>query len=74
MAPGPDSTIVDGNGADRVYDIFADGVTISGMTIQNGNVPDLGGGLLNSGAHTRLINVVVRGNTAFHNGGGSRTS
>ena len=37
------------------------------MTIQNGNVPDLGGGLLNSGAHTRLINVVVRGNTAFHN-------
>src|SRR5262245_18978495 len=71
---GPDSaigSIIDGNGTDRVFDIFADGVTISGITIQNGNPgPSDGGGLYNSGALTTLTNVVVKGNTALGHGGG----
>src|SRR3989442_10007543 len=70
---GADSTILDGNGIDRVFDIFsaASRVVISSLTIRNGNPGSgsYGGGLYNSSTLT-LNRVIVTGNTAAVNGGG----
>jgi CSLREA domain-containing protein len=70
---GTTETIIDGNGMDRVFDIFnsASLVRISALTIRNGNPGPgaYGGGLYNSSMLT-LSNVIVTGNTAAVNGGG----
>ena len=70
---GADSTILDGNGIDRIFDIFnsASRVAISSLTIRNGNPGSgsYGGGLYNSSTLT-LNRVIVTGNTAAVNGGG----
>ncbi len=63
--PGAGSLAVSGNNASRVFHIFTSKtVTISGMTIQNGNIPtgQGGGGISNWGTLT-LNNVVVKNNT-----------
>jgi len=68
--------IIDGNGADRVFDIRPGAtVTISGVTVQHGNPGSGmgGGGLIISGGVPRakltLLNSIVTANTA-HIGGG----
>src|SRR5438876_9548202 len=70
---GADNTILDGNGIDRIFDISASLVTISALTIRNGNPGPgdngFGGGLYNSSTLT-LRNVVVANNTAAASGGG----
>ncbi len=78
---GPGLTIVDGNGAvtgDRVFQILntALNVTLSGMTIRNGqSLAGIagaigGGGIYMQGAgNLTLSNVIIEGNTA-QNGGG----
>ena len=70
---GADSTILDGNGIDRIFDISASLVAISDLTIRNGNPGPgdngFGGGLYNSSTLT-LRNVVVANNTAAASGGG----
>jgi hypothetical protein len=68
---GPNKTIVDGNGLERVFEIrpAAAGVVLKGMTITGGEVdssgvpptPDGGGGILNLG-QVRLQNVAVTDN------------
>jgi len=76
---GTDSTntIIDGNTLDRVFhvvntDNFA---TISNVTVQNGNSPDNGGGILNAGI-LAVNNSIVRNNfaectgSAVYNSGG----
>jgi CSLREA domain-containing protein len=67
------TTIVDGNAADRVFDVFnsAARVTISGLTIRNGNPGPTayGGGMYNSST-TTLSDVIVSGNTTGVSGGG----
>ena len=74
VGEGPSATIIDGNQLDRIFDIPNSGtpVTISGLTIRNGNpgqgVP-YGGGLFNSGVLV-LTSVIVSGNTAAGSGGG----
>ena len=74
VGEGPSATIIDGNQLDRIFDIPNSGtpVTISGLTIRNGNpgqgVP-YGGGLFNTGVLV-LTNVIVSGNTAAASGGG----
>ena len=63
--PGAGSLVISGNNASRVFKITAGIVSISGLTIQNGNVPSgqlCGGGIKNSGALT-LNDVVVKNNT-----------
>jgi CSLREA domain-containing protein len=54
----------------RIFNVAANvGVTISGLTIANGSVPDLfGGGILNAGA-VELIDCLVTGNSAAAGGG-----
>src|SRR6266403_2126742 len=72
---GAHTTIVDGNGIDRIFEIVnpASIVAISSLTIRNGDTvagADAdGGGLFNSGTLT-LSNVGVANNTAAGNGGG----
>src|SRR5439155_10038552 len=74
---GSGSTIIDGGGIDRVLDVkFSTNlVTISGITIRNGNAVaaagSSGGGLTTgNSSNTTIIDVVVSGNTAATTGGG----
>lgn len=67
---GTVSTIIDGGALDRVIEILSPAVvSISSLTIQNGDVLGLGGGISNRGTLT-LIDTTVVGNTASSFGGG----
>jgi CSLREA domain-containing protein len=72
---GQETTIIDGNAADRLFDIDATSgvVAISGVTIQNGHVSSLsddnGGGIRNL-ADLSLTDSTVSGNFAGNGGGG----
>ena len=57
------STIVNGNGLDRVFEILSGNVTIQKLTIEGGLASE-GAGLLNLGGKVTLSSVVVSGNTA----------
>ncbi|MBU1137619.1 MAG: hypothetical protein KKA76_01450 [Proteobacteria bacterium] len=62
---GAEQTIVDGNGLDRVFDIYGDTVSMSGMTIRNGKAPtgDFGGGgIRTSNGNLTLDKVIVSNN------------
>ncbi len=68
------STIIDGGGSDRVLDIDPSGagvsVTITDLTVRNGNVPgESGGGIRNNGT-LALTRVTVTTNSSGINGGG----
>jgi len=64
------TTIVDGNGASRVFEIQSAGaVEISGLTIENGYDALRGGGVYNT-ADLTLLNSTVSGNRAVERGGG----
>ncbi len=75
---GQDRTILDGNGLDRLFDIYSPAkVTILGVTIQHGDTgagmgPAYSGGGISliSGSSLTLISVTVRNNTAGDSGGG----
>ena len=74
---GAGSAIIDGNGIDRVFDVFASGTTtISGVTIRNGNPgAATGGGILAGGTGNNVVslnlsNVIVTQNTSANGGGG----
>jgi CSLREA domain-containing protein len=68
--PGADSLTISGNDASRVISIASSkAVTITGVTIQDGNVSDdTGGGILNAGTLT-LDNCIISDNTAPNVGG-----
>jgi hypothetical protein len=77
--PGANELFVSGNNSSRVFEIEAGQVTISGLTITDGQeVAANGGGILvDAGATLNLDQVVVSGNSAyadsagnFGNGGG----
>jgi len=67
---GARTTIVDGGGTDRVFDVY-DGflATISGVTVTGGSAPSYGGGI-RTGGDTTIINSTIKGNTAVDSGGG----
>ena len=73
--PGAGKLIINGNAADGVF-VFDDSnlaidspVTISGLSIVNGNSAAFGGGIV-SAESLNLKNVVVSGNQASQDGGG----
>ncbi|MFN7974667.1 MAG: CSLREA domain-containing protein [Acidobacteriota bacterium] len=73
-----ETTIIDGNGLDRVIDIqlFVDGVTaLRGLTIRGGNVGgyDGGGGVL-AYSKAAMTDCVVSGNTSTSGAGGGITA
>ena len=57
------STIVNGNGLDRVFEILSGNVTIQKLSIEGGLASE-GAGLLNLGGKVTLSSVVVSSNTA----------
>ena len=68
------STVIDGGGVDRIFDIDPSGIgvsaTISNLTIRNGNLPgESGGGVRNRGT-LLLDNTTVSGNVSGIDGGG----
>ena len=72
---GPDSVLVDGQGARRLFDLRAAGTTLAGLAIVNGNSGDYGGGIqCAAGAvvtNCRIANCQAgSGGGAHLNGGG----
>jgi hypothetical protein len=73
--PGANTLAVNGNAASRVFHIAAGRtVTISGLTITNGNPTgnfpdDSGGGIYNGGATLTVSNCTLSGNSATFDGG-----
>jgi len=70
--PGAENLAVNGNAKSRVFHIVSgQTVTISGLTIANGQASDSGGGIYNDHAMLTLSNCVVTGNSGggIHNDG-----
>ncbi|HET7454811.1 MAG TPA: choice-of-anchor Q domain-containing protein [Solirubrobacterales bacterium] len=76
---GARSTVIDGRGASRVFDVGGDTVTIEGLTVTGGvapegvggEMPGDGGGILAFEVDELFLDgVAVSGNTAAQNGGG----
>lgn len=67
---GQNSTIIDGGGVSRVFNISANNATIGDLTIRNGVVNgEHGGGIRHSGTgKLRLENTEIRANTATRTG------
>ncbi len=71
VGAGADQTFVDGSGTGRVFEVTADGVSFSALTIQNGSTSGAGGGInANSGGSLTLTDVDVLSNTSAARGGG----
>jgi CSLREA domain-containing protein len=73
---GTDTTIIDGNQLDRVFDIQPLAtITIASLMVQNGASGDSSGGaILHNGAALALSHVKLRGNTTRIGGGIASTS
>src|SRR5215813_9569475 len=67
--PGATSLTVSGNNVDRVFNVGDGTVTISGLTISNGNAVSDGGGVTNDGTLT-ISHSTVSGNSTRGSGGG----
>ena len=72
--PGAANLAVNGNATDRVFYVSEHlNVTISDLTIENGNVMGLGGfggGIFNAHSTLTVSNCTISGNWALHGGGG----
>lgn len=73
--PGANVLAINGNAASRVFHVVEAIVSISGLTITNGNAagsfpPDEGGGIFSDHSPLSVSNCVVSGNFAANNGGG----
>ncbi len=72
--PGAAKLAVSGNNDSRVFDISASGVvTLTAITVRDGNAVDVGGGIRNSGRLTLSAAAIVS-NTASTYGGGIGSS
>ena len=68
VGPGVRRLTIGGGGKSGVVDVEAGSLSLSGVTIANGNA-DLGGGLRNDGGRLTLSNVMILGNRAIVGGG-----
>ncbi|MEE9597348.1 MAG: choice-of-anchor Q domain-containing protein, partial [Acidiferrobacterales bacterium] len=67
---GAATTIIDGNGIDRVFEILSATATFSDITIQNGSALNGGGMALSGTATVTLTDVAVTNNNSSGNGAG----
>jgi hypothetical protein len=67
---GSGNTIVDGQDISRVFYINQSIVDMSGMTIQNGQIRDDGGGIYNNMGNVTLTSCNISSNEAYFDGGG----
>ncbi len=63
------TTVIDGDGLSRIFDISSGNVSISGVTIQGGNESTGGAISTQSGSTLNLTDVAISGNTASSSGG-----
>jgi hypothetical protein len=68
VGPGARRLTIGGGGKSGVFDVEGGSLSLSGVTIANGNA-DLGGGLRNEGGRLVLTNVLIQGNRAIAGGG-----
>ena len=68
VGPGARRLTIGGGGKSGVFDVEGGSLSLSGLTIANGNA-DLGGGLRNDGGRLALFNVQILGNRAIVGGG-----
>ena len=68
VGPGARRLTIGGGARSGVFDVEAGSLSLSGVTIVNGNA-DLGGGLRNDGGRLALSNVMILGNRAIVGGG-----
>ncbi len=68
---GAATTIIDGNNDDRVFEVRSGAtVTMSDLTIRNGNTSSSGGGVNVSSGNLTLSDIIVSGNTTTGGTGG----
>ncbi len=68
---GADTTIIDGNGTDRVLDVINAVVEISGVALKNGSLAGgTGGGIGAAGATLTITDCAITGNSTSFLGGG----
>ena len=68
LGNGPDRTVIDGGGMDRIFHIVGGaGAVIQNVTLQNGQADSWGGGIYNDGSRLTLNNSVVKDNAATAN-------
>jgi hypothetical protein len=73
--PGANQLTVSGNNLTRVFNIVGNfNVTLSGLTIANGQADDFGGGILNDRGTVNVTNSALSGNSAAISGGGIATT
>ncbi len=68
VGPGARRLTIGGGGKSGVFEVEAGSLSLSGLTIANGNA-DLRGGLRNDGGRLVLTNVLIQGNRAIGGGG-----
>ena len=68
---GASSTIVDGGGLSSVITVNSGTVTVSGLTVENGYVPNSSGGGIDNFGTTSVTNSVITGNTAGNGADGA---
>lgn len=67
---GMSSTVIDGNGTDRIFYVSNGFLSLSSMELTNGNIADEGGAISSHGSDVELSSVNISGNSAEYNGGG----
>ncbi len=70
LGDGSDSTIIVGDGTDRVFEIRQSNVTISSVTVTGGRAGASGGGIRASVSDVTIIKSVIAGNSSALDGGG----
>jgi hypothetical protein len=73
QGPGPATLAIDAAGASQIFNVVTTdptaSVSITGLTMQNGNSPGGGGAVFASGGNLTLTNDVIQNNTAKYGGG-----
>jgi len=68
--PGADVLTIDGAGSTQIFNIQASTVSLSGVTVSNGSISGVGGGMTIMGASTVIIDqTTFENNTSTGNGG-----
>lgn len=73
VGAGADTTIIDANHLDRVFQVFGVPLKIAGVSLRNGLAAQ-GGGIFNDAGKVKLTNVVLTGNLALGTPGASPVS
>ena len=69
IGAGPELSVIDGGGRDRIFDIASGELVISGLTLRNGDAGDGPGGAIWNRGVLALVDVAIDQNAASGGGG-----